>query len=146
MESWHPEVALVIATMASRQRGQSPVLLRGQLSVMLLQAALPVVLLLCEHPILFISEESSVVGVVTARALPSKISEYNQSLTMTHYDIIPVLIRGVLHVRIKHRVLHLGVVGRGLRIARTAVVVGEVGEIVGVLVAGVSLGLGLHHV
>ena len=64
---------------------------------------------------------------------------------MAHNDSIPVLVRGVLHVRIKHRVLHLGVVGRGLRIARTAVVVGEVGEIVGVLVAGVSLGLGLHH-
>ena len=66
VESWHPEVALVIATMASRQRGQSPVLLRGQLSVMLLQTALPVVLLLRKHPVLFIREESSVVGVVTA--------------------------------------------------------------------------------
>ena len=78
----HPEIALVVPSVSSSQRGQPPILLfRRELSVMLLghelpvmllDAPLPVILLLSKHPVLLLSEEASVVRArVTSGALPS---------------------------------------------------------------------------
>ena len=82
VKRWHPEIALVIPSVSSSQRGQSPVLLlrrelpvvllRHKLPVMLLDAPLPVILLLSKHPVLLLSKETPIVRTgVTAGALPS---------------------------------------------------------------------------
>lgn len=81
MKSRHPEIALVVPSVSSSQRGQSPILLLRrelpvmllghELPVMLLDAPLPVILLLSKHPVLLLSEEASVVRAgVTSGALP----------------------------------------------------------------------------
>ena len=74
VQGWHPEISCLVSVppVTSSQGCQSPVLFTGQLPVVLLQTPLPVVLLLREHSVLFIGEESSVVGgVIAACALTS---------------------------------------------------------------------------
>lgn len=98
--------------------------LRHELTILFLDTSLPVVLLLGEHSILLLSEESPVVGVISSRALS------------------PVLIWTGVNVLVEHGVLHL--VGLCRRLGVAGVVLGEVGKVAGVVV-GVRLGLGLHQ-